>query len=198
MRAAALRWIQPVTSTGFSTSTNFPSTVGAFQHGFTGGLKAFVAKINPAASGPSSLIYSTSLDGSAGTGGYAIAVDAHFNAYVTGTTTSASDFPITSGAFQGNNPMAICGTPINIGAGGCGFVTKINAAGSGLIYSTLLGAAGTFGWGIAVDSLGNAHVAGSAGGGANFPLQPTHFSRLTTQTAMKTRFSRSSIPRGPD
>ena len=72
--------------TGFTESTDFPYTAGAFQtsHGSDrGGDDAFVTKLN--ASG-SALLYSTYLGGSGGDGGYGIAVDGAGNAYVTGDT----------------------------------------------------------------------------------------------------------------
>ena len=66
--------------TGSTSSTNFPTTPGAFDTSFGG---AFIAKLNPAGS---ALLYSTSLDG----GGFAsgIAVDSSGAAYVTGSTIS--------------------------------------------------------------------------------------------------------------
>ncbi len=81
-------------------------------------------------------------------------MDTSGNLYVTGNTDSP-DFPIVNqipGACLGN-----CGT----GESSDGFVTKINAAGSALIYSSYIGGSGVeFGTGIAVDSAGNAYVTG--------------------------------------
>ena len=62
------------------------------------------------------------------------------------------------------------------------FVTKINAAGSALVYSTYLGGSGRrSGAGIAVDGAGNAYVTGSTAS-TNFPtanpLQASHGRRL--------------------
>ena len=74
------------------------------------------------------LAYSTSLGGNGQDGVcYGIAIDASGNAYVAGFTFS-SDFPITPGAFQ----TAYGGTRD-------AFITKLNAAGSALLYSTYLG-----------------------------------------------------------
>ncbi len=99
---------------------------------------------------PIVLSYSTYLGGSGHEGGYAIAVDTDGNAYVTGYTTSPN-FPTTAGAFQPT-----------FGSGTYAYVTKFNPAGSALVYSTLLGGSGgSSGWSIAVDSSGNAYVAGS-------------------------------------
>jgi hypothetical protein len=76
--------------TGGTSSTDFPTTPGAFQTTYGG---VFVAKLNAAGS---ALLYSTYLGGSDNSGG--IALDAFGNAYVTGWT--GSDFPTTPGAFQ--------------------------------------------------------------------------------------------------
>src|SRR3989441_1834599 len=79
--------------TGATFSTNFPTTVGAFQGG---GNDAFVTKLNPTGS---ALVYSTYLGGSGGDSGNGIAVDSLGNAYVA-THTYSSNFPTTAGAFQ--------------------------------------------------------------------------------------------------
>jgi hypothetical protein len=116
--------------TGYTQSTDFPVTSGAFQtvcgqcttsHG-----PAFVSEFNPAGS---ALVYSTYLGGSGPQGDYgaAIAVNRWGNAYVTGNTSSAVD----------------------------AFVTKLNRSGSALVYSTYLGGSESeneYGGAIAVDS----------------------------------------------
>ena len=139
---------------GWTESTNFPTTAGAFQTSFGGNRDAFVTKLNLTGS---ARVYSTYLGGSTLDQGRAIAVDAQGSAYVTGFTGS-TDFPTTPGAFQ---------TTPGPGA----FVTKVNPSGTGLVYSTYLG--GHFldtGIAIAVDALPspNAYVTGSSGSG-NFP-----------------------------
>src|SRR5262249_44863291 len=87
---------------GYADSS-FPTTTGSFQTTNAGGLDAFVAKINPALSGSSSLIYSTYLGGSAQDQGWGIAVDSAANAYVTGVTYFVKlmkhPFPVTADAF---------------------------------------------------------------------------------------------------
>jgi hypothetical protein len=80
--------------TGDTGSTDFPTTPGALQRRGSGG--AFVTKLNVTGT---ALVYSTFLGGSVGQEGFAIALDAAGNAYVTGRVSSA-DFPITPGAFQ--------------------------------------------------------------------------------------------------
>ena len=135
--------------TGNTSSANFPTTPGAFQTVFGGGIDAFVTKLN---STGSALAYSTFLGGNSGDEGNAIAVDNSGNAYLIGETASV------------NFPTFPTVTPLQSAfAGGLfdSFVTKLNASGSALVYSTYLGGAATeFGRGIAVDSAGNAYVTG--------------------------------------
>jgi hypothetical protein len=148
--------------TGQTGSVNFPTTAGVFQPIYSGGGDAFVTKINPTGT---ALIYSTYLGGNDIDFSTAIAADTDGNAYVTGTTASAN-FATTTGVFQ----------PIYSGGGGDAFVTKINPAGSALVYSTYLGGSsgGNGGEGIAVDADGNAYVAGFTAS-TNFPTTPGAF-----------------------
>ena len=173
--------------TGATYSTDFPVTPGAYQNSDRAGFgeNAFVTKLNPTGS---ALVYSTYLGGSGGQytnplggttqegdDGYAIAVDGAGNAYVTGSAGS-TDFPVTPGAFQPNDGAALGITNA--------FVTKLNATGSSLVYSTYLGGSGGTGHAlpllgigelgesgnaIAIDSAGNVYVAGAAGS-TNFPV----------------------------
>jgi hypothetical protein len=115
---------------------------------------AYVAKLNPAQSGPASLVYFTYLGGKLGDSGTGITVDPitppSGNVYVTGNTVS-SDFPVTSAAFQSK-----------FGGGNAdAFVAKLDSAGANLVYSSYLGGTNTdIGYGIAADTSGNAYVAG--------------------------------------
>jgi len=142
--------------TGTTYSNDFPM-MNPLQPAFDGRSDAFVTKIGPAGS---ALVYSTYLGGAADNFGYGIAVDSAGNAYVTGATSSLN-FPVTPGAFQ-TAPQ-----------GGGAFVTKINAAGSALVYSTYLGGSDQ-GNGIAVDGAGNAYVTGQTQS-TNFPVTPGAF-----------------------
>ena len=149
--------------TGFTSSTDFPTTLDAFQTtlGGSGSTQenAFVTKLNATGT---ALVYSTYLGGNARDYGLGIAVDGSGNAYVTGST-SSTDFPTTSGAFQ-----------TRLGGGGSAqsnaFVTKLNAGGAGLVYSTYLGGSLSDGGnGIAVDSSDAAYVTGATTS-TDFPI----------------------------
>ncbi|WP_176444877.1 SBBP repeat-containing protein [Paenibacillus herberti] len=131
--------------TGLTTSLDFPTQI-PFQSTYAGGANdAFVTKLAPSGS---TLIYSTYLGGTGDDQGRGIAVDFSGNAYVTGSTTS-TDFPVAN-AFQGVAP----GTTN-------AFVTKFDASGGTLAYSTYLGGVNQdAGLGIAVDSAGSAYVTG--------------------------------------
>jgi hypothetical protein len=149
--------------TGQTSSSDFPTTAGAFDTSLNNSVDAFLSKLNATGS---ALVYSTFLGGSLignnGTDqGYAIAVDSAGNAYVAGST-DALDFPTTQGAFD---------TSYNGGTNA--FVTKLNATGSALIYSTYLGGSSDA-HGIAVDAAGTAYVAGSTTI-PDFPTTPGAF-----------------------
>ena len=156
---------------GTTQSPNFPTTAGAFRRtgSASNSLDIFVSKLNPTGT---ALVYSTFIGGTNFDSGRAIAIDAAGNAYVTGQTKS-SNFPTTAGAFDRTFNVDTCPR--------CGidqedaFVLKLNAAGSGLVYSTFLGGFDLDdGLGIAVDTSGNAYVTGETGS-VNFPTTPGAF-----------------------
>jgi hypothetical protein len=130
--------------TGTTTSTNFPTTTGAYQTTEKGGYDAFVVRLTTAGA----INYSTLLGGSGDEASDGIAVDSSGNMYVTGYT-SSSNFPTTSGVFQ----TTFKGTYD-------AFITKFTSAGK-LSFSTYLGGTGdNEGWDISVDSGGNTYIAG--------------------------------------
>lgn len=156
---------------GSALSINLPHTGGSFQASYHGGSMAgqtdfggdaFVAKYTPAGA----LSYVTYLGGNGDDGATAIAVDSTGNAYVAGFTQS-TDFPTTSGAFQtryGGASINPTGTTF-----GDAFVSKLNATGTGLLYSTFLGGSlDDKATAVAIDSGGNAYVGGTTLS-ANFP-----------------------------
>ncbi|MCS1350234.1 SBBP repeat-containing protein [Mechercharimyces sp. CAU 1602] len=138
--------------TGNTNANNFPTTPGAFQTIYKGigptltQSDVFVTKFNETGS---ALTYSTFLGGINLDQSGGIVVDKSNQAYVVGCTLS-TDFPVTPNAFQ---TIAIPGNSY-------AFVTKFNAAGSGLIYSTLLGNGNTEGAAIDIDGMNNAYVTG--------------------------------------
>ena len=145
---------------GRTDSPDFPTTPGAFRRAPAkpAGFDVFIAKLNPTGTG---LVYSTRLGGGGTDHGYAIAVDRSGQAYVTGRTGSV-DFPTTAHAVQrrsGSGPEHA-------------FVTKLNARGAGLIFSTYLGGSGTdVATGIGVDASGDAYVTGGTDS-PDFPTTP--------------------------
>ena len=155
---------------GTTFSTNFPVTTGAFQSANNEPANfqcVFVSKLNPTGT---ALVYSTYLGGSGNPGDHAIygdvgigiAVDSSGDAYVTGDADS-TNFPVTAGAFQTVNNC----TKLYVQNA---FVTKLNPAGTALVYSTYLGGSSQdYGTGIVVDGSGNAYVVGTAHS-MNFPI----------------------------
>ena len=120
------------------------------------------------------LIYSTFLGGSGFEYGYGVAVDAHGNVYLTGTT-SSPDFPVSPEAWQSALSGEECPSELPGQFCNSAFVTKVNATGTVLLYSTFLGGSegGLGGNGIAVDAHGSAYVTGDAAeGGFVVKLHP--------------------------
>jgi hypothetical protein len=135
---------------GHTNATDFPITSGAPQNGNNGTINAFVTELNTTGT---ALVYSTYLGGSGSFVGNAIAVDRSGNAYVTGTAappaSGGTPFPLV-------NPLSSTLS--------AGFLTEINAGGAaGFAYSTYLPTGTGIGYGVAVDSGGNAYVTGSTG-----------------------------------
>lgn len=174
--------------TGYTDSTDFPTTAGSFQTTFqgSGGNKwygpvgdAFVFKLNPAGS---ALIYSTYLGGSMDDRGTAIAVDSAGNAYVGGDTISIN-FPVLN-AYQpaykggGGSPAFCCDDPSPFISFGDGFISKLNPAGTGLVYSTYFGGSldDTVS-SLAVDSSGDVYFGGSTLS-TDFPVLNAYQSHL--------------------
>ncbi|MFW9994536.1 MAG: SBBP repeat-containing protein [Candidatus Odinarchaeota archaeon] len=139
--------------TGYTTSTGFP-TLNAYDSTLNGYADVFVSKLD--ASG--NLLFSTFLGGDDVEHGSDIDLDASGNMYLTGYT-SSSNFPLLNaynGTFGGLQDV---------------FVTKMNSAGTGLLYSTFIGGS-SFDWGlaIAVDGNDNAYITGTSNS-SNFPLK---------------------------
>jgi Domain of unknown function DUF11/Beta-propeller repeat len=153
--------------TGGTTFTDMP-VLNAFQGVNNGGLDVFVTKINPTPTTGSQLQYSTYFGGSGDDIGYGVAADST-NAYVTGSTSSSTNFPASgTGVYQGTygggdsdaflvkltNPVTSGTTP--------GSVT--------LAYSTFIGGSGTdVGLAVAVDQIQGARLTGWTNS-TNIPL----------------------------
>ncbi len=138
--------------TGETSSTNFPTTTGAFDETYNGDSKdVFVSKLS--ADG-STLIYSTFIGGNDSDCGYSISVGADGSTYIAGTTYS-SNFPTTLGAYDethnGYSDVFIC---------------KLSADGSILNYSTYIGGSSSDrGNSIAIGADGSTYITGHASGG---------------------------------
>jgi hypothetical protein len=137
---------------GYSNSINFPLTTPNSLPANAN--HVFVAKLDAAGA---NLLYADYIGGNSNDYGIALVLDSANNVYVTGSTTS-SNFPVVS-AYQAQQPGPYAG-----------FLTKISTSGSSLMYSTYLGG-NTFDQpaAIAIDSLGEVHVAGYTNS-QNFPV----------------------------
>lgn len=138
---------------GTTNASTYPVTAGAYSAGVTGG-SGFVTKLSPSGN---ALAYSTYLRGA---GPKSIKVDASGNAFVAGSTNG--NLPTTAGVVQSTKPSPTTQSS--------GFITKFNAAGSALLYSTYLGGSANDGvQGLAIDAGGQAHVAGYTSS-SDFPV----------------------------
>jgi len=172
--------------TGYTTSTDFPATnslvyissgvTNTFNH-LVGSFNAFLTKIGP---GGTNLLYSTYFGGSYIDEALGIAVDVTGAACLVGSTDSPN--------FPTNNPIQpYLGGTTNVDYGYNAFVAKFGPSGTNLIYSTFLGGTNNdFGYGVAVDSAGNAYVTGGTSS-PNFPATATNvaglFNELTNNTS---------------
>ena len=151
---------------GQTSSTNFPTTTGAYDQTYNGGaFDCFISKIS---TDGQSLVFSTYIGGSGLDGvdlgttysinGYiALAIDSSDDVYITGCTKS-SDFP-TVNAYD-----------YSIGGSYDCFISEIDSSGSSLLYSTYMGSSGQdYGTAISVDDNNNVYVAGQTTS-ASFPV----------------------------
>lgn len=109
--------------TGQTQSPDFPTTAGSFDTTLGGDADGFVTKLGPSGS---TAEYSTFLGGTQGESARGIAVDGG-DAVVTGATGSA-DFPTTADALD-----------VTLGGIQDAFVSRLDAAGTTLSFSTYLG-----------------------------------------------------------
>lgn len=149
--------------TGTTKAPGFPTTPGSAFPALAAGDCGFVTKLTPQLK---TMVYSTYLAGSLPAG---IAVDSSGSAYITGSTVfggvQGNTFTTTPGAYQ--SPFAF----ISYGA----FITKLNAAGSALVYSALAGGHGIDqATAIAVDPAGIAYITGHTNS-TDYPTTPGAF-----------------------
>jgi len=155
--------------TGATASADFPTTSGSFQTTFGGvgtSSNAFITKLSPDAT---TLAYSSFLGGSGLDSGAGLAVDSSGEAFVTGTT-SSTNFPTLA--------------PLQATLAGetDAFVTKINSAGTAMVFSTYLGGQGADqGSALALDGSGNVYVTGATSSN-NFPTMGPLQSTLAGST----------------
>jgi hypothetical protein len=132
---------------GSTSSTDYPTTIGAYDRSYGGIEDAFIIKMKSDATAP---VFSTYLGGSAQDASYAVIPDRLGNTFIVGST-SSSDFPITNEAlFKSLN------------GSGDGFYVKLNYLGSSLIYSTFFGGSDSDSFmHLALDSNGYVYLDGS-------------------------------------
>jgi hypothetical protein len=155
---------------GPSLYGNFPTTPGAYDT-TPNGSDVVIGKLDPTGT---TLLYSTFIGNHGNPEEIRdLAVDDEGNAYVVGTTYDALvAYPTTPGAFDTtHNGLTDA------------FLTKLDATGTALVYSTFLGGVGSDdGWGVAVDGDGRAHVTGTAGSGTGFPATAGAFDTTASAT----------------
>ena len=151
---------------GWTNSSNFAQSGPAKFRSYSGSMDAFVAKFSALGD---KLVYCTYLGGSGDDRALALAVDSSGNAYLTGYTTS-TNFPVSSIApIQGR-----------LAGKRNAFVTRLNSAGNGLVYSTYVGGEGTdTANGIAIDPSGHAFITGDTTS-VGFPTTAGAFQRANT------------------
>jgi len=139
---------------GVTGSPSLPTTPGAFQPkvGTSNAIQVvgFAAKFGPISATGSSLTYLTYLEATGVSFGDlpgGVVADSQGNAYIGGYTNSIT-FPLTPGAYQNTCK-----------GNGCVFVTKLNPAGTAVVWSTFVEVADYFG-AIQLDGQGNVYVTG--------------------------------------
>ena len=139
--------------TGITKSSDFPSTAGAYQTSNGGSIDVFSLKLNATGT---ALLYSTFLGGNADDWAYDNALNKAGEVFITGS--SSAGFPTSVGAFMNNTGYIDA------------IVVRLSANGTKLVYSTFVGSTSfssantSAGYAIAIDTLNNAYVTGSASG----------------------------------
>ncbi len=180
IRSIALDKSQNVVITGSNSAGGLPTTTGAYQVAAPTNISAYVAKLYPQLN---KLVYCSYLGGvptktneSAPSEGNSVAVGQTTGEPVVVGFTESSVFPTTTNAFQKTDP--------NTTSGNCAFVTKLNATGTALVFSTYLGGNSAF-YGsqgddatcVKLDASENEFVLGEAAS-PNFPVTATAFQKV--------------------
>jgi hypothetical protein len=155
---------------GWTQSTGFPTTPGAYQTFFGGGgsQNYFIAKFDPRGAGAADLVYSTLLNGNtyfvSPGAWFGFALDAADDIYLCGV--AGPGFPTTPGAF------------LTIGGAGDSFILKFSPDGGGtadLLSSTYMGHASGYDYGLNLDSAGNVYMS-TQSWDATYPTTPGSYS----------------------
>ncbi|MGA1873172.1 MAG: fibronectin type III domain-containing protein [Thermoplasmatota archaeon] len=137
--------------TGFTASTNFPTTTGAYQTTLAAILDVFVTKVDQSAT---AVVFSSYLGGAQMDYGYSIKVDGYGDVYVAGSSYSL-DFPTTPGAYNETHWNSSDFTDV--------IVFKLSSNGATLSYSTYVaGSQDDEAWCLDIDGSGNAYVVGTS------------------------------------
>lgn len=155
---------QNIYVTGRTENAGFPTTAGAYDVTFNGGEDGIITKLDPAGS---ALVFSTFFGAPGKDQPFSIGLGSANDVFITGETLSGVNFPLKN---------SLNGTLGNI------FLSRINAAGSSLVYSTYLGTGG--GYDIAVDQSDNAYVTGVAL--SNILVTPTAFQTVRNNNPWNT------------
>jgi hypothetical protein len=150
---------------GETTSSNFPTSAGAFDPTYNGfgqpTSDVFVARINSTGTG---VVYASYLGGSGAEKGMGVRGNGSGVATIVGPTGSGN-FPVTAGAYD-----------TTLGGNSDAFVTRLTADGTALVFSTLLGGAGDDqAEGLALTDTGETWVTGVTSS-ASFPTTAGAFS----------------------
>ncbi|MBI5374574.1 MAG: thrombospondin type 3 repeat-containing protein [Candidatus Schekmanbacteria bacterium] len=148
--------------TGYTMSSNFPTTGTPYDSSFNSGLDVFVSKLNNSLT---TLSASTFIGGSSNEFGNSIVIDSTSNIFVTGET-SSSNFPTAGAPYLYDS---------SLNGGSDVFVSKLNNSLTTLSASTFIGGSGNdTGNSIARDSSGNIYVTGETYS-SNFPTTGTPY-----------------------
>lgn len=168
--------------TAASGSPAYPTTTGAYDQTYNGGIgDVVVSKLDPSASGSAQLAYSTFIGGDGLDVAEGIVLDKAGYPYITGyTADGTTDYPVTADAYDGTH-----------NGGYDAFLTRLNPSASGsaqLAYSTLLGgSASDLAYDLTLDGKGSFWIVGETADGTT-DLPTTTGAYDVTQNGSKDAF----------